>query len=987
MSVKDVSDAFPLLPLHPSLWPFMLFCWYFVGTDNDGLVARMWCLYIHLFAGFGMAGMPGVWKIFFTDVVMGMARSEGVVDIPVHVFVDDCSLIGAIREAVDTQGEALAVFLLSLGIVMKAIKTLPAALRQFYIGLWWDSVHRTLELDPTRRAVYLEFFDWLVSQRSWALRDAQSCAGRAQRCMLTFPRGSNCMLSPLYEFMRGLSLPWQKRRVTQGAREAVSWTATMLRENSGRGYFSYDRFSWGPIGFTDASKERRYCGGGWVNGEDGEYLYYEYGASSRRKPIDELEGDTVVCFVEENGHKWCGKIVVIYIDNRAFQLSGVKGWSKAERLNSLLKRLYYLSLKFDCVLVFEWISTHDNTLADLLSRPNGEVPFLAHPLLAELLCTHGRVPRRNIHCGATRQLGKSFSSRMDGDGPGRSASIPFQLTVSYSRCSVFAGMPSDELLRRLDQVLDNRLGTSSHRSIRAALGHWDLVRARHGWSRILVTDDPERGGKLATLLLYFVDETELVYSSIANYIWALRSWMKFQRQADPAYGILEWSDVMQGVEVLTFMPSESRKEVPGSWIAGAVRGADPASMADCRAVLIMLLLVYTFARSESPVPKNRTGPDSFNDEKQLCVKDVRVRTVAGRRTAQWRLKGIKQDTLGQRAAAQGDGDWVIVGELDGELAEFSILLWLQRYFSFFVEARDPGAPFFVCDDLVSVYTYGQATEDCRRLWALTPGVTLAQAAACGLHGLRVAGNCGTTRSLGKWLAKVQGGWESDAQDRYDRVDLRDVVRIPDGIVRSWQQRDPDFEFGAILPTPANGAGTGPGVRASPRPAGGDSSTSRAPPVERRVDSSGGGRRARANRVRVAVPVRVQRAVSGPPPGAVEEPRLPAGWLRAAVGRRKAKVYYSPSGERFQSFKSALACAAGTTPHPRQPASQDVPPRVGTCSRTSRRAAAIGSSTTRATPAAGELVEVPLGVCGRVMDGGFCRRPQFHDLDCSLHSGL
>ena len=67
------------------------------------------------------------------------------------------------------------------------------------------------------------------------------------------------------------SLPWQKRRVTRGAREAVSWTAAMLRENSGQGYFSYDQFSWGPVGFTDASKERRYCGGGWVNGEDGEY--------------------------------------------------------------------------------------------------------------------------------------------------------------------------------------------------------------------------------------------------------------------------------------------------------------------------------------------------------------------------------------------------------------------------------------------------------------------------------------------------------------------------------------------------------------------------------------------------------------------------------------------------------------------------------------------------------------------------------------------
>ena len=220
------------------------------------------------------------------------------------------------------------------------------------------------------------------------------------------------------------------------------------------------------------------------------------------------------------------------------------------------------------------------------------------------------------------------------------------------------------------------------------------------------------------------------------------------------------------------------------------------------------------------------------------------------------------------------------------------------------------------------------------------------------------------------------------------MDLRDVVGIPDGIVCSWQQRDPDFEFSAILSSAAtHRAGAASGALALPHTEGGAAPTPRAPPVERRVDSSGVGRRARVNRVRIVVPARVQRAAPGPPPGAVQEPRLPAGWLCAAKGKRKGKVYYSPQGELFWSFKSALECAAGTTPHSRQPASQDVPPRVGTCSRTSRQAAAATSSSARATPSAGELVEVPLGVCGRVMDGGFCRRPQFHDLACSLHSGL
>ena len=47
MAVKDVSDAFPLVPLHPSLWRFMLFCWWYVGPEDVGDLGpiSLWCLY------------------------------------------------------------------------------------------------------------------------------------------------------------------------------------------------------------------------------------------------------------------------------------------------------------------------------------------------------------------------------------------------------------------------------------------------------------------------------------------------------------------------------------------------------------------------------------------------------------------------------------------------------------------------------------------------------------------------------------------------------------------------------------------------------------------------------------------------------------------------------------------------------------------------------------------------------------------------------
>jgi hypothetical protein len=178
----------------------------------------------------------------------------------------------------------------------------------------------------------------------------------------------------------------------------------MLTANLGKGYFSHDGFLPAPPVFTDASKSDRYCGGGWVSG-DGDYLWYTYGTNSKRSPIDALEGDTVLSAVECNGHKWRRKIVTVRVDNRAFQLSAVKGWSRADRLNSLLKKIFFLCIKFECVLDFKWISTHDNILADALSRPGGEALFLRHPLLAELLSENGGVIRRHPACSTKRSIG------------------------------------------------------------------------------------------------------------------------------------------------------------------------------------------------------------------------------------------------------------------------------------------------------------------------------------------------------------------------------------------------------------------------------------------------------------------------------------------------------------------------------------------------------------------------------------------------------
>ena len=89
MHVSDVDAAFPMLPFHWSLWPFLMFR-FFASDDTEVMT-----LYMHVCGDFGTRGMPGVFQIFFSDVVVNMARAENVLTLPMPIYVDDMGLMRA----------------------------------------------------------------------------------------------------------------------------------------------------------------------------------------------------------------------------------------------------------------------------------------------------------------------------------------------------------------------------------------------------------------------------------------------------------------------------------------------------------------------------------------------------------------------------------------------------------------------------------------------------------------------------------------------------------------------------------------------------------------------------------------------------------------------------------------------------------------------------------------------------------------------------
>ena len=371
MRMSDIDGAFTLLPLVPWLWPYMLFVWYDVDAPLDSQkIAQV--LYVHIFADFGTVGCPLEWFEFFS-VVLDLARMECVLRSDLILYVDDLSHLGDDAEALDCEGSELELFLSDCGVPTKAPKTRCAARLQLSLGLWWNTVNFTLWLAQEKLERYKEFLTDMSTRRVVNLRDMQRIAGREQRCALTLMPGSKVLLANNFILMSGLRLPHHHRRTTKAWRADRAAMVRCLNENAGRGYYRFDDFTDGGDVFTDASKgSRGPAGGGYVL-DSGPYHWWSFGSAVSRRPIDFLEGKTVVYCVEDQGHLWDGKIVRFHIDNSSFQASAVKGWSHAERLNELLRELLFLTVKYNCIISYNWISTEANTLADPLSRFNEEL--------------------------------------------------------------------------------------------------------------------------------------------------------------------------------------------------------------------------------------------------------------------------------------------------------------------------------------------------------------------------------------------------------------------------------------------------------------------------------------------------------------------------------------------------------------------------------------------------------------------------------------
>ena len=350
----------------------------------------------------------------------------------------------------------------------------------------------------------------------------------------------------------------------------------------------------------------------------------------------------------------------------------------------------------------------------------------------------------------------------------------------HTAASVMRGAVSAIDQSTIVDVLNSRLCKSSQSTINSVQKKWwgpFLLKNKLDFATI-PAGSPDRGGIMASFALYMA-RGGLKYGTLQGYVWAV---CEHHIQvggilADPLDNVQDWARFMSALEVQAWVDSsvEPHEMVPFQLFVRTLRHLDVTSHADVLLGCILVFMYHTMSRSETPVPKTRTGQHNFDPKSHIRCRDVRVLQVSSTlQVEEWGFGSIKQDKRSKRARKDPDGrEWKPVGEATGIL---SMMFWFTTYLSF-VGDRDPETPFFVGPDGRHA-VYSELLDSFREAMTRVPGVTMDIAKKYGLHGLRVLGyNCWRAAE-GEDVAVLQGGWGSEAHRSYGRETLEKVLGAP-----------------------------------------------------------------------------------------------------------------------------------------------------------------------------------------------------------------
>ena len=349
----DLASAYRSVPIHPNSYHMTGLYWDFSDSGE-----RLYMYDSRL--PFGAAKSCKVFQSV-SDAVVRIMRRHGYV---CTSYIDDFLVIGESESICKEALDFLLKLVVELGLEVNWQKVSQPATVLVFLGVEIDTRKRTLSLSKIKIDELRLLLNKWTLRKTATKKDLQKLVGKLNWCARVVT-GGRTFLRNLINCMVRVKQSNHHVRVSALARADIAWWCEALDVFHGFTGFTCD----GLVPSSEFSTDACLTGaGGFFQGK---WFYVswlldlpEYASSH----INVLELKTVEVAAELWAKSWEGKHIRVQSDNSTTVACINKGTSRSPELLLILKKLFWMSVKFNFRLTASFIPGKLNIISDRLSR-------------------------------------------------------------------------------------------------------------------------------------------------------------------------------------------------------------------------------------------------------------------------------------------------------------------------------------------------------------------------------------------------------------------------------------------------------------------------------------------------------------------------------------------------------------------------------------------------------------------------------------------
>ena len=347
MAKIDIKHAFRLCPVHPDDWHYLGYFW--LGR---------WYFDIRL--PFGSRSSPFIFNTFADCLQWILVERFSITGIT-H-YLDDFFLVASSREECQYKIDLVCFVFKLLGIPIAEDKLEGPTQSIVYLGIQIDSLRSIICL-PTDKLVELKFLvsTWISKKKSTKQALLSLIGSLSFACKVVKP--GRIFLRRLIDLSTTVSKLRHHIDISAGVRADLRMWAQFLNLWNGRSFMLDPPLSSDSIDlYSDASFSGlgAYFQGQWIS--------YAWPVDVSKFHISILELFAVFAAVSTWGDSLSRKQITVFTDNEAIVSVWSTGSSRDPAIMTLVRSLFFLSVKCNLALTFQHVPGVFNVYADLLSR-------------------------------------------------------------------------------------------------------------------------------------------------------------------------------------------------------------------------------------------------------------------------------------------------------------------------------------------------------------------------------------------------------------------------------------------------------------------------------------------------------------------------------------------------------------------------------------------------------------------------------------------